>query len=269
MPLSKPTNAPLNAFIQQYLPAASVSALPGLSGGSYLIDAPGARYLLRQRAPEMPRYAFARHFRALRRLPANLVPVAHRLEGNWLLLEYLPGEIKNDLPPLPRLASLLYHLHCQRRLGWRIVLTPLLWRDWQRCAPARRTPFWLRQLRALTARSEPQPLRIAPLHMDIHPGNLLWQQDRLRLLDWEYAGDGDIALELASVAVSGSEREALVATYAQAAHINECQLRQQIQRWRPWVSLLMAGWYERRYQQTREPQFIALADEAWRQARAE
>ena len=57
----------------------------------------------------------------------------------------------------------------------------------------------------------------------------------------------------------------LAAEYARQASIDEHQLWRQIQRWRPWVRLLMAGWYERRWQQTGDRQFIALADEIWRQ----
>ena len=38
---------------------------------------------------------------------------------------------------------------------------------------------------------------ISPLHMDVHAGNLVHSASGLKLIDWEYAGDGDIALELA------------------------------------------------------------------------
>ncbi|MWU82010.1 thiamine kinase, partial [Escherichia coli] len=34
---------------------------------------------------------------------------------------------------------------------------------------------------------------------------------------------------------------------------------------RPWVLMLMAGWFEMRLQQTDDEQFIALANDAWRQ----
>jgi aminoglycoside phosphotransferase (APT) family kinase protein len=35
--------------------------------------------------------------------------------------------------------------------------------------------------------------------MDVHAGNIIHSESGLRLIDWEYAGDGDIALELAAV----------------------------------------------------------------------
>jgi hypothetical protein len=59
----------------------------------------------------------------------------------WMAVEYLAGEIKTGLPDTPTLAAMLYHLHRQRRLGWRITLLPLLEQYWQQASPARRTPF--------------------------------------------------------------------------------------------------------------------------------
>jgi thiamine kinase len=35
--------------------------------------------------------------------------------------------------------------------------------------------------------------------MDVHAGNIVHTPAGDRLIDWEYAGDGDIALELAAV----------------------------------------------------------------------
>ncbi len=140
-------------------------------------------------------------------------------------------------------------------------------RDWQQSAPTRRTRFWLRLLHRLRRRGEPRPLRLAPLHMDVHPGNLVQAQTQLRLIDWEYAGDGDVALELACVWLDDATREALLVDYAQRALMDATLLRRQVARWRPWSGLLMAGWYERRFQETGDRKFITLADEAWRQLR--
>ncbi len=100
--------------------------------------------------------------------------------------------------------------------------------------------------------------------MDVHAGNLVHTDDGLRLIDWEYAGDGDIALELAGVWTPDEEaRRALSDNYARMAKLEPGRLWRQIERWRPWVQLLMAGWYERRWQQTGDQQFITLANEIW------
>ncbi|SUX74287.1 thiamine kinase [Citrobacter freundii] len=92
------------------------------------------------------------------------------------------------------------------------------------------------------------------------------QHQDWRLIDWEYAGDGDIALELSAVWVNDdSQHQRLVSAYAQRAHIEQNALWRQVKRWRPWVIMLKAGWFEYRWRQTGDRQFIRLADETWRQ----
>lgn len=113
---------------------------------------------------------------------------------------------------------------------------------------------------------EPQALRLAPLHMDVHAGNIVHTTAGEKLIDWEYAGDGDVALELAAVWMPDeASREQLITAYARNANINSLTLARQVARWRPWVLMLMAGWFEMRLQQTGDKQFIALANDAWRQ----
>jgi thiamine kinase len=102
--------------------------------------------------------------------------------------------------------------------------------------------------------------------MDVHAGNIVHTSLGARLIDWEYAGDGDVALELAAVwSEDDAARQRLITDYARIAHMNADALRRQVRRWRPWVVMLMAGWFEMRFQQSRDKQFIALADDAWRQ----
>ena len=102
--------------------------------------------------------------------------------------------------------------------------------------------------------------------MDVHAGNIVHTPAGIRLIDWEYAGDGDVALELAAVwTESDAARQALIRDYARLAQIDVDALKRQVRCWRPWVVMLMAGWFEMRYQQSRDKHFIALADDAWRQ----
>lgn len=109
-------------------------------------------------------------------------------------------------------------------------------------------------------------MRLAPLHMDIHAGNIVHTAAGERLIDWEYAGDGDVALELAAVwTPDKAARDALIAAYAEQAQMDTRTLARQVNRWRPWVLMLMAGWFEVRFAQTGDKQFITLADDAWRQ----
>ena len=255
----------LARYFPGYQPAAA-QTLQGLSGGGCLIVRDEHRLVLReQRASALSHVQFRRQYRAQRRLPDSLTATARFCAAGWMAVDYLPGEVKTNLPEADDLARLLLELHHQPRFGWRVLLLPLLAQYWQTCDPGRRSPDWLRVLKRLAAQGEPQPLRLSPLHMDIHAGNLVQSKDGVRLIDWEYAGDGDIALELAAVWCETSDaRRSLVMAYAHRAKIDPAQLWQQVQRWRPWVLMLMAGWYECRWQQTGDQQFITLADEIWR-----
>lgn len=212
-----------------------------------------------------PESHFRRQYRALQSLPATLAPRPLGYYAGWMAVEYVEGSALVDLPETGRMASLLHHLHQQRRFGWRVNVLRLLEHYWQFSDPARRFPAWLRLIKRLQRHGEPRPLRLAPLHMDVHSGNIIDTAHGLQLIDWEYAGDGDIALELAAIGIEGEPRQALLAAYAHRAGIAPAVLQKQVRRWRIWVGMLMAGWYEYRWRQTGEQQFIALADASWRQ----
>ncbi len=114
---------------------------------------------------------------------------------------------------------------------------------------------------------EPRPLRLAPLHMDVHGDNIVLTSAGLRLIDWEYAGDGDIALELAAVWVE-DERQHRQLADAYAARANRRPAAMATDTiMAPRVIMLKAGWFEYRWRQTGEQQFIRLADETRRQLR--
>ena len=256
----------LTRYFPQYRLIAP-QAPSGLGGASCIIEQGEQRLVLRQNHDPLASAShFRRQFRALKRLPADLVPRPRFYRQGWMAVEYLAGEIGNTLPETAVLAAMLCHLHQQPRLGWRVTLLPLLEQYWQQASADRRTPFWLAQLKRLRKTGEPQPLRLSPLHMDVHAGNIVHTSLGARLIDWEYAGDGDVALELAAVwSEDATARQRLITDYARIAHMNADALRRQVRRWRPWVVMLMAGWFEMRFQQSRDKQFIALADDAWRQ----
>lgn len=259
----------LSRFFPAYQPVVEPGS-QGLSGSSCIISDGVRRRVLRQPHDlKAPISTFLRQYRLLSRLPATLVPRVCFRSPCWMALEYCAGDIKSTLPAISPLAGLLSHLHHQPPVGWRITLAPLLETYWQQCDSSRRTPLWLRWHKRLLRCHEPRPLRLAPLHMDVHAGNIVHTPDGLRLIDWEYAGDGDIALELATIDMTPEARRQLITAYARLTAMNEQQLWEQVQRWRPWAIVLMAGWYERRWQQTGERQFITLADKSWRQLATE
>lgn len=256
----------LTRYFPQYRVIAPQAPV-GLGGASCIIERGDHRLVLRQHHDAAaPAAHFRRQFRALKRLPADLAPKPHLFIRDWMAVAFIAGEIKSELPDTPTLAAMLYHLHRQPRLGWQVTLLPLLDSYWQQAAPGRRTPFWLAQLKRLRKAGEPKALRLAPLHMDVHAGNIVHTTAGEKLIDWEYAGDGDVALELAAVWMPDeASRGQLIAAYARNANMNALTLARQVARWRPWVIMLMAGWFEMRFQQTDDEQFIALADDAWRQ----
>lgn len=262
---NKPTR---DDILSRYFPHYRIVAGPetsGLSGSSCILQHGEQRLVLREHhAAGAPESDFLRQYHALHRLPARLAPKPVIYTSGWMAVEYLIGEIKSVLPATRPLAALLYDLHQQPRFGWQLSLLPLLEQYWQQCSPTRRTPFWLRALQRLRRQGEPRALSLAPLHMDVHAGNIVHGAQGLRLIDWEYAGDGDVALELAAVWTTDNwQRYQLTLAYAEQANMAPERLWQQVLRWRPWVLMLMAGWFECRGQQTGDEQFFRLANDAW------
>lgn len=271
MLFSKPTKTPLDVVMGRYLPAADAagcfSSLEGLSGTSFRLKTEqglfNARKLPEQRLPGL---SLHRYHKVLKQLPPGLAPQPYVLVEGWLLSHWLEGEPWSGALPTTELASLLHRLHSQPLFGWPVRIAPLLNYYWQHSSPSRRTHYWLRTLKRLLTRKEPRPLRVAPLHMDVHAGNLIQQPQGLGLIDWEYAGDGDIALELATMQVYNPlMSDDILTHYARLSQLKLHDLRHQIACWQPWVALLIASWCECRWQQTKQPQFAALADKAWQE----
>ena len=140
--------------------------------------------------------------------PHALAPEAGILYlRDWMVVDYLPGEVKTYLPDTNELAGLLYYLHQQPRFGWRITLLPLLELYWQQSDPARRTVGWLRRLkRLLQSAANPGLYVLSSIAYGCpRRQHLVHSASGLKLIDWEYAGDGDIALELAAVWVENTD----------------------------------------------------------------
>lgn len=264
----------LQRLIDQQFPAAQAagcfSPLAGLTGLTGVVTLNQQRILARREAPQLiPFVSRRREYQLLKRLAASgLVPQVYGRNRHWLLLEWLEGEVLDErqfAARLDELVTLLGQLHHQPLSGFQLQLLPLLESYWQQCR--QRSPHWLHALRRLKRSGEPRPLRIAPLHMDIHAGNLLLCGSRLRLIDWEYAGDGDIALELAAITaanpLNAAQCETLITRYAVDNRIDADVLRTQMQRWQPWLRLLMACWYQLRAEQSGDQALYQAAADAW------
>lgn len=263
MALPKLTDCPPLTVAPTVSPIESVTALPGLSGSSWRRETPGGPQVERVAVTTEEQQRLSRHYRVLQRLPDGVGPRPLSFRRSALVHRWLEGD-SGQLPEMSELAVLLARLHRGQLFGWRIEIESLIARYWNEAAPERRSFYWLRCWRHLRRQGLPTPLRVAPLHMDVHAGNLVATTAGWRLIDWEYAGDGDIALELAAADLSPAQRRQLVAAYAPLAHLSAERLAWQVKRWRPWVNILVLAWFEWRWQQTQAPQFKAWADAGWR-----
>lgn len=275
------TDPALLRLIAQRFPAersaGSFYPLDGLTGLTTKVELENGTLLARyqRRDRPMPGVDRQREYRILRKLSrSGLAPAALGYADRWLLLGWQPGkslseEAFADAPGA--LADVMAALHRQPLSGYPLQLQKLLERYWQLSLPSRRHYGWLRALQRLQKSGEPKPLRLALLHMDVHSGNLVQQHDKLRLIDWEYASDGDIALELAALiagnALAPEQQRTLIEHYAVLQRLEIATLRRQIARWQPWLRLLAASWYELRWQQSGKETFYTLAAQAWQRVR--
>ncbi|WP_425270644.1 thiamine kinase [Pantoea conspicua] len=247
----------------------TVTPLAGLTGQSQKIVTPRGTFIARPAPhPAIPFVDRQREFRLLSKLqPGGLAarPIAGNAHG--VLLAWSAGEPLDSAgfsQQRPAVVALLRQLHQQPLTGYRLLLRPLLWHYWQACQ--QRHHRWQRALQSVTRQGEPRPLRLAPLHMDVHAGNLIQDARQLRLIDWEYAADGDVALELAAVCAADPQHQAdWLREYADAARLPLSTLQRQVARWQPWLRLLMASWYQLRAEQSGDETLQQMARQSWEQ----
>lgn len=247
--------------------AGSLTPLQGLTGQSSKLENGQGAFILRPAPqPPIPFIDRQREARLLRKLHnSGLTPRPIMGDAQLLVMPWRNGEPLSPQAFQQRreeVVTLLLRLHRQPLTGYRLPLLPLLQRYWQLCR--QRHARWQRALRQLQRAGEPRPLRLAPLHMDVHAGNLVADAKGLHLIDWEYAADGDVALELAALCAADPEQaDSWLAAYAQAARLSPLRLARQAARWQPWLRLLMASWYQLRSEQSDDARLHQLARQSW------
>lgn len=266
----------LLALLEQQKPASTagfcLSEMRGLSSESWRVKMPEGDWLAREQSRDGAQLGGdrRREFRVLRQLvETGLAPRPKGLRGPWLLVEWLDGNAASesqftDILRNGELAARLAVLHHQPRYGFPLPLKTLLARHWQNMSPARRTPTLLHHLKRCLSRPMPPAFLSAPLHLDVHPGNLILHAQNWRLIDWEYAADGDIALELAALfranTLAPQRQQRFLEDYCrQWPGMSPRLLSKRIKQWLPWVDFLMLMWYEVRWQQTRQTTFLQAA----------
>ena len=232
----------------------------------------GERELLaRPQTPEAAQLGVSsqREYRVLRQLSArHLAPKPVVYRDGWLIVEWAAGATASaqDFSCVLEngsLAQLLSQLHCQPCCGFRLNLPMQFTRHWQHMDPCRRTPALLRWYHHFQRVAPPDLLAWAPLHLDVHSENvLITPQGTLLLIDWEYAADGDIGLELALL-VRGNgldiaSQRRLLQTYQQLRPGLCAQaLNASVQQWLPWADYLILMWWEVCWHQTGQTAFLA------------
>ncbi|MDX7985780.1 LPS biosynthesis choline kinase [Xenorhabdus sp. 12] len=249
-----------------------IEPLTGLTQGSYYIT-DGVRQMIGRAQTIHNRTLGVNRWREkqiLRRLStSDIAPKVIAMNERWLLLKWVTGEkvISTTLSQpalLQSLAQTISVLHRHPPMGYPLKLKQQIASQWQQIDRNRLSPSWLHLHKLFMTARMPAALKIAPDHMDIHSDNLLITDKGIKLIDWEYAADVDIGLSLA-VLFNGNQwdeiqQQTFLNYYCiQASGYSDIQrLQQQIKRWEPWVRYMMLMWYEVRWQQTREQQFLSL-----------
>lgn len=250
-----------------------ISPVSGLTGESWRITGPDIDWLAREQSCHQSQLGVNR--RRERKLlqhvaDCHLSPTVIAADKRWLVLNWLEGDVVTDeqfiqLAHNGQLAQLLTQVHHRPTSGYRLDLRAQFIRYAALTDPARRSPGWLQLQHDFLLKPLPSIVKLAPLHMDIHPGNLLITPDGLKLIDWEYAADGDIALEIAALfranRWSDPQQQVFLQNYCHHEHgyHDIARLSRQIPRWLPWVDYLMLMWFEVRWQQTADPIFLEWA----------
>lgn len=210
-----------------------------------------------------------RELNVLRRLNGqHLAPAPRGITGGWLVCDWLDGRVPGGLPPAQVLAALLARVH---RNAWpqpRVDLRRQYEVYWQALDRRRITPAMLRLHRRMMRGPGPAVRQPVLLHMDVHPANLVETGAGWRLIDWEYAGGGDAALELAALARGNGwndeQTREFTAHYCRCAGLAENAMLRQVNQWLPGIDYLMWLWYEVRWRQTGEACFTRLSAQVWR-----
>ncbi|AHM74582.1 thiamine kinase [Yersinia hibernica] len=279
----------LYALLNSIIPALDladchISPVSGLTGESWRIShssntGPNIEWLAREQSVQKTQLGVdrRREHKLLRHVAGSqLAPTIIAADQHWLVVNWLEGDVVTDgqfieLSGNGQLARLLTRLHHLPASGYRLDLRAQLIRYAGLIDSKRRSPSWWRLQQDFLHRPPPQPVKLAPLHMDIHSGNLLATPTGLKLIDWEYAADGDIALEIAALFCShtgwrgDSDSAARQQVFLQHYCHNELgyhdigRLSRQVRQWMPWVDYLMLMWFEVRWQQTGNSEFLQWA----------
>jgi len=227
-----PANPNLDACLPAALrgPATTIAPIAaGLSGaGVYRVDAGGGQTFVLKISRDDETAAAWRRRLHIRRLAADagLTPrVVHADESRLAVLSdfvadrSFPAYYANSGTRAAALALLGRTLRRVHALPSPPEAEPLdvrafLARTWERLAPRFATPAFAGDAiaRMLAAAPPPSERALVLSHNDVNPSNLIFDGERLLLLDWESAAPNDPFFDLAAISVFARMDEATSAT---------------------------------------------------------
>lgn len=267
-------NPELQLLIARFIPGClsrqlSFTRLTGLTGTSWRIDEnQQPRWLAKPLLKSQNILGINRHqeYRTLQCInSARLAPEPVLLTDKWLITSWVDGQILgqrfNHHTSLGNLADSLVRLHQQSPIGFPLDLKRRFERYLYGIDRRRLSPRWLSLHQSLLRSALPGTIKLAPAHLDLHGDNVVQTPDGLKFIDWEYAVDADIAFEFAALFCGNGWNKALetdlLQRYINAGGYHDGEkLSSQVNNWKPYVDYLMLLWFETRWQQTRNQQYI-------------
>lgn len=247
----------------------SLTPLTGLTGTSWRIDLHHQpRWLAKPRLASQDILGIYRHqeYRTLRRISgAGISPQPVLLTDRWMISSWIEGQVLGDRFShdcgLDGIANSLVRLHRLPPNGFSLNLKQRFERYLHGIDKRRLSPRWLALHQRYLNSSLPRPLKLAPAHLDLHGDNAVLCSNCLMFIDWEYSSDADIAFELAMLFCGnrwnkGLETDLLQRYINAGGYSDGEKLRHQIDNWKPYVEYLILLWFETRWQQTKNQQYL-------------
>lgn len=264
----------LKSLIARFMPGClseqlSLKPLAGLTGTSWRVDLHHQpRWLAKPRLASQTILGIDRHqeYRILQRiLGAGISPQPILLTDRWMISSWIQGEILgerfNQDNGLDDIANSLVRLHRQPPCGFSLDLKQRFIHYLYGIDKRRLSSRWLALHQRYLNSSLPRPLKLAPAHLDLHGDNAVQSVNGLVFIDWEYSCDADIAFELAMLFCGNRWNKALetdlLQRYINAGGYHDGEkIKRQIDLWKPYAEYLMLLWFETRWQQTKNKQYI-------------
>ncbi|SET07959.1 phosphotransferase [Thorsellia anophelis] len=279
---SNPNNSSFNANLS--IKSTRFTPISGLSGTNWIIDLGDKKWIARENSKIKMQLGINRKIehKILRQLEfQNIAPHCVTLSREWLILEWLPNNktLTPQLDYIPqKLGYVIQKIHSSPLSRHQITLKKRFNFLFNQIDKKRITYKWAKNHSIFNYAQPPSRSHMVLSHMDVHIDNLIFENNSLKLIDWEYAGDTEEHIALAAIidSMNWSKSQAInfLANYIESREMlvkqNENQYQAMSHRlyeaiipWIPWIHYLQFLWFEIRWNQTNNEHFIQLSQELW------